>query len=872
MSFIRASVFSIVSALVLVAAASGAQKGATQKSAKPQPAKPQPAKPQAAKTEAKPKPAVAIDPLDWPYWRGPEQNGISRETGLIDHWDLEGDNVLWKSSAMGSRSTPIVMRGKIYTICRHEPGTSREQEKVVCADAATGEILWENRFNVFLSDVPKERIGWSCCAGDPTTGRVYVMGVCDYFQCLDGETGETIWSHSLSEEYGFLSTYGGRTNVPLIYEDTVIINAVVIGWGEMAVPAHRFVAFNKQTGVPVWFNGTRLRPDDTTYSTPVLTVLGGQAALVFGSGDGGVWAFQPRTGRPLWSYQLSLRGLNVTPLIDGDTIYMSHSEENPPPDTSMGSIAAINGTANTDPAAKDIDTTKSATLWRNKEIMVGKSSPILVDGRIYGLDDSNLLYIFDAKTGKPIGRKQRLIGTITRASPLYADGRIYACTTSAWHVLVPTEEGVKITHRVRFGQGEEIHGSPIVSHGRIYLPTTETLYCLADKDAKTSASAQPELAKEDGLSDKEPAHVQVVPVESLIEPGASVEYTVRLFNARGQSLGEAKDVSFQVDGGGTIDDHGRFTADDKHGQAGVVVTAKVGDLKGTARIRIVPPFPWKYDFANQKVPITWVGARYRHISLDFDLLESLKQQDVRAGQLYIYCTTAFTNSGQEKASFNDRTPRRTWTDFLRYLELDESDVMKTLEGAKKELDPALKVVKDSGAVSDYKWSSVNGDVGLDVTKGKPENEKSGVMVKITTIPKGTRSQCWMGPPKFHDYTIQADVRGTIRDGKQPDIGLIAQRYTLDLMGVKQQLQIRSWTSELGRFSKTVPFNWNYDTWYTIKFRASVEEGKAVLKGKVWPKGQAEPDDWSIEAVDDMPNVIGSPGLFGNASDAEIFLD
>ncbi|MGH7134557.1 MAG: PQQ-binding-like beta-propeller repeat protein, partial [Pirellulales bacterium] len=369
----------------------------------------------ADKPAAKSKPAknadskkVEVDPLDWPTWRGPEQNGISRETGLVDDWDLEGDNVLWKSTALGSRSTPIVMRGKIYTICRHEPGTSREQEKVVCADAATGDVLWENRFNVFLSDVPKERIGWSCCAGDPATGRIYAMGVCDYFQCLDGETGETLWSHSLSEEYGFLSTYGGRTNVPVIFEDLVIINAVVIGWGEMAMPAHRFIAFDKETGVPVWFNGTRLRPDDTTYSTPVLTVLGGQSAMVFASGDGGVWAFQPRTGRPLWSYQLSLRGVNITPLVDGDTVYVSHSEENPTPDTSMGAICAINGTANTDPAAKSIDITKSGTKWRDREIMVGKSSPILVDGRIYALDDSNLLYVFDAKTGKPIGPKQRL--------------------------------------------------------------------------------------------------------------------------------------------------------------------------------------------------------------------------------------------------------------------------------------------------------------------------------------------------------------------------------------------------------------------------------------------------------------------------------
>ncbi|MBL9122399.1 MAG: hypothetical protein JNG90_02120, partial [Planctomycetaceae bacterium] len=29
--------------------------------------------------------AEAVDPLDWPEWRGPEQNGVSRETGLVDN-------------------------------------------------------------------------------------------------------------------------------------------------------------------------------------------------------------------------------------------------------------------------------------------------------------------------------------------------------------------------------------------------------------------------------------------------------------------------------------------------------------------------------------------------------------------------------------------------------------------------------------------------------------------------------------------------------------------------------------------------------------------------------------------------------------------
>ena len=145
--------------------------------------------------------------------------------------------MVWERSDLGGISTPIVLNGRLYTIVRSEPGTPREGEKVVCVDAATGKTLWENKFNVYLSDVPDTRVGWSSCVADPETGNVYALGVCGIFQCLDGKTGKTLWSHSLHEEFGLLSTYGGRTNVPVLFDDLVIISAVVIGWGDMAKPA-----------------------------------------------------------------------------------------------------------------------------------------------------------------------------------------------------------------------------------------------------------------------------------------------------------------------------------------------------------------------------------------------------------------------------------------------------------------------------------------------------------------------------------------------------------------------------------------------------------------------------------------------------------
>jgi hypothetical protein len=147
-----------------------------------------------------------------------------------------------------------------------------------------------------------------------------------------------------------------------------------------------------------------------------------------------------------------------------------------------------------------------------------------------------------------------------------------------------------------------------------------------------------------------------------------------------------------------------------------------------------------------------------------------------------------------------------------------------------------------------------------------------VLVKVSTIPKGTRSQAWMGPTDLHDYTIQADFLATEVNGKKADMGLINQRYTL-AMNSSDELQIRSWTSRLElRFAKTIPFPWVAGTWYSMKFQGENADGSALLRGKIWPREGPEPADWTIEAADATPNTTGSPGMFGNASDAEFYID
>ena len=399
----------------------------------------------------------------------------------------EGSNLLWVREDIGGPCTPIVMNGKLYTIQRSEPGTAREGEKVVCLNAATGETIWENRYNVWLSDVPAERVGWSSVVGDPETGYVYALGACDIFTCMNGETGETIWSRPLHEQFGMLSTYGGRTNFPVIHEDLVIISGIIINWGNSAKPNHRLIAMEKETGEIRWFSGTRDLPYDTTYSAPSLVTIDGQRQLVMGAGDGAIWGFQPRTGKPLWHYDLSLRGIFATPLVVGNRVYASHSEENVPLfNNLMGGVVGLE-------ISGQGEQTAVKELWKQMEVVCGYSEPVMIGDRLYVVDDRCKMWIFDATTGEPIVERKAFVSSRQRSALLYADGKIYVTSENGrWAVVAPTEDGFEVLNKGSIRDGD-FAGSPIVADARLYFPSTTALYCVATEDSKQTNEVLSEL-------------------------------------------------------------------------------------------------------------------------------------------------------------------------------------------------------------------------------------------------------------------------------------------------------------------------------------------------------------------------------------------
>lgn len=151
-----------------------------------------------------------------------------------------------------------------------------------------------------------------------------------------------------------------------------------------------------------------------------------------------------------------------------------------------------------------------------------------------------------------------------------------------------------------------------------------------------------------------------------------------------------------------------------------------------------------------------------------------------------------------------------------------------------------------------------------------EQDGNKVLVKPPAARGLDRSNLYIGPPHMKGYTVQADLMGGRRRRWLPDMGLIAHRYLLDLQGAYQRLEVRSWSSDL-RMVQRVPFEWEPDVWYTMKMRVDVEAGRAVVRGKVWKRGDAEPDAWTIEAEDPLPIREGSPGLYGY-SPANIYYD
>ena len=547
---------------------------------------------------------------DWAEWRGPARDGISTEKNLPEKWSPTGENLAWKAP-YGGRSAPIVMGDHVYLQNTAGQGETL-QERIMCFNADTGKLLWEHRFNVYLSDVPPHRVGWASPVGDPATGNVYVFGVGGNLIGLNHD-GKVLWERSLGEDFGLLTTHGGRTVSPIIDGDLVIVSGVTFQWGQHGRGAHRFIAFDKKTGETVYVSAPGGRPYDTTYAPPIIANINGTRLLIQGASDGVVHAIKPQTGEPVWKYEISKRGLNTGVVVKGTTAILTHSEENLD-SNEMGMMVAVDATAKG-------EIKKEQVKWTVYGWQGGFSSPVIDGDRLYQLDNGANIAAFDVNTGKQLWLQN--LGTIQKASPVLADGKLYVGTENGkFFILKPGPTKAEILDEDQLGteaKPEAIIASVAISNGRVFVVSDSNLYCIGKKGRSSSSHGTAAAAAVgSNVSSQAATYVQVVPTELMLKPGDKVNFRARLFDAQGNFIREEPSAQWSLDHlQGTVA-NGQYTADVDTAQAGLV-KATVNGITGSASVRVFPPLPWSENFdamAPNSVPATWNNMTLKYAVRD----------------------------------------------------------------------------------------------------------------------------------------------------------------------------------------------------------------------------------------------------------------
>ncbi|MDX1934424.1 MAG: PQQ-binding-like beta-propeller repeat protein [Capsulimonadales bacterium] len=583
-------------------------------------------------------PASAQTPVrGWLNWRGPEQTGVSRETGLPDTWTPGGVNDLWSIPISGG-GTPVIANGRVFAFGYSGQGADL-QEVLFCADAETGKILWQQRFNDYLSDITYDRYAIGSPCVDAETGNVYVLTSAGVFAAFT-PAGKKLWQHPMMESLGRLTFTNGRTGGPTIEEDLVIVRGITANWGGEGAAMDRLYAFDKRTGQLVWGCSPGVPPKDNSFARPIFGYRNGKRVFYTGAGDGSLICVNARTGETLWRYPISAGGMNATVLLYKDTVIGIHADENLD-SSDAGRMTAVR--VNSEPKAAETGPPlldRSAEAWRN-DLGVISSSPVLDGNRIYQVDKTGHICGVNADTGAVIFR-YKLAPDQLHASPLLADGKLYVpMQNGLFYILRPEANGVRELAKVQLA-GRCI-GAPSAWNGKVYVHTTEKLYCFGKK------GNNPGLPKPNALpAGRKPAvgptaALQILPSEVTLRPGEKAVFTVRGIDANGfvtrqfdsanvrwaKYIPPTARVRSEMDA--SFNTRGELTVAEGAKPSAGAFEATVDGFKGTIRGRVLPKLPLTEDFESFQPteslpsapeekfaypPLPWIGARFK-----FDIRE-----------------------------------------------------------------------------------------------------------------------------------------------------------------------------------------------------------------------------------------------------------
>ncbi len=406
-------------------------------------------------------PAMAADSgaFDWPQWRGPDRNGLSKETGLLKEWPKDGPKLLWKIEGLGDGfSTPSISAGRIYLL-----GTKDKDEYMICLREKDGEVLWDVK-------IGQETGGHAAPKSTPTIdhGFAYVVSSDGNLVCAEIEKGTIKWKKNYKKEFGGRSGGWAYTESPLIDGDLVI--------GTPGAETAALAAMKKADGEVVWktaikgiarkpSNNPKRKADDRTYSRAgyssviVAEIAGVKQYIQFL--DGGVVGVNAGDGRLLWHYEepANTTANCSTPIVSGNLVFAASSYG-----TGGGQAKIV----------KDGSDFKAEQTYFVRKMQNHHGGMVLLNDHLYGTSGS--LLCVDFKTGK-IAWDDRSVG---KGSLTYADGHLYVRGEGGKVALVEANP----TKYVEHGQFMQPNRSkqpawahPVVANGKLYLRDWDILLC-----------------------------------------------------------------------------------------------------------------------------------------------------------------------------------------------------------------------------------------------------------------------------------------------------------------------------------------------------------------------------------------------------------
>ena len=282
---------------------------------------------------------------DWPHWRGPDRNGISRETD----WKEARPRRVWQARVGTGFSSISVAKGRVYTM-----GNSRDQDTVFCLSEKTGKVIWTHTYN--SPQAPRYYDGGPSCTPTVDGETVYTLGRQGDLFAFNAATGKILWNKNIATEIGADYPEWGYAGSPFVDGDDLVLNVGKAG-----------AKVNKKTGKLIWQTGS----STAGYSTPFIhDHRGTKSYIIFGATA--VYCVGAAKGNILWSHpwQTSWDINSADPIIKDGKMFISSGY-------------------NRGGALLDISGSKPKVIWDNRNMRNHFNTCLLINGHLYGFDGNS---------------------------------------------------------------------------------------------------------------------------------------------------------------------------------------------------------------------------------------------------------------------------------------------------------------------------------------------------------------------------------------------------------------------------------------------------------------------------------------------------